>query len=64
MYSSILNRPAIAGDDSFQNLSGDSLSYVEVALALETMLGELPQRWERLAVSELEKILDSRRARA
>lgn len=63
MYGSILNRPAIAADDSFQNLSGDSLSYVEVALALETMLGELPQRWERLAVSELEKILDSRRVR-
>lgn len=62
MYSSILNRPKVAGDDSFQNLSGDSLSYVEVALALESMLGELPQRWERLAVSDLEKILDSRKA--
>jgi alginate O-acetyltransferase complex protein AlgI len=60
MYADLLGKSGVSSEDSFQALSGDSLSYVEVALALEAMLGELPQRWERLAVRDLEVMLAAR----
>lgn len=41
--------------DSFASLRGDSLSHVELTLALEERLGGLPVGWERLSIAELEK---------
>ena len=41
-------------DDTFVGLGGDSLSYVEVSIALERALGQLPRDWHRMSVGELE----------
>jgi acyl carrier protein len=38
---------------SFVDLGGDSLSYVEVSMELEKLLGTLPPDWHLLTVSEL-----------
>jgi acyl-CoA synthetase (AMP-forming)/AMP-acid ligase II len=39
--------------DSFVSLGGDSLSYVEMSLALEEALGRLPEGWPEMTVAEL-----------
>ena len=39
--------------DSFQDLGGDSLSYVNVSLDLETVIGDLPENWETLTIDSL-----------
>jgi hypothetical protein len=40
-------------DESFVDLGGDSLSYVEVSVRLEDVLGALPANWHVLPVREL-----------
>ena len=45
----------IAETDSFASLGGDSLRFVELSLELEQVLGALPQGWERMPVSVLER---------
>ncbi|WP_166879964.1 AMP-binding protein [Salinibacterium sp. ZJ450] len=40
-------------DDSFAGLGGDSLSYVEVALRLEDLLGRLPRDWPSQSARQL-----------
>lgn len=39
---------------SFRSLEGDSLTYLQVAMALEEYLGEIPEGWEDMTVSDLE----------
>lgn len=51
-YARLLGK-AVGPDDSFASSGGDSLSYVEVSLAVEEVLGTLPSRWERLTIAEL-----------
>lgn len=46
----------VCPDDSFVSLRGDSLSYVEVSLRLERILGTLPADWPRLPVRSLEAL--------
>ena len=43
-------------DDSFESLEGDSLAYVQVTLAIENRLGFLPEGWEAMSVSQLERL--------
>jgi len=52
LYAGLLGRPATP-DDSFVRLGGDSLSYVEVSLRLERLLGHLPADWHVRPISEL-----------
>ena len=47
--------------DTFISLGGDSLSYVQLLMELERYLGHLPQRWEQMPLSELEKLVPQRR---
>jgi len=54
-YARALNRPAIQADDSFTGLAGDSLAYVEVSMAIERALGQLPDHWERMTIREIEQ---------
>lgn len=49
-------------DASFVALHGDSLSYVEVSVRLEQVLGQVPKDWQRLSVSELASGRRTRRA--
>jgi acyl-CoA synthetase (AMP-forming)/AMP-acid ligase II len=40
-------------EDSFVSLGGDSLSYVEMSICLEGVLGELPRDWHTTPVGDL-----------
>ncbi|GAB2444787.1 AMP-binding protein [Nocardioides hungaricus] len=53
MYAVVLGRPAATVHDSFVDLGGDSLSFVEVSAQLAGRLGHLPQGWQRLTPVEL-----------
>lgn len=56
LYAAVLGRGRVADDDSFVGLGGDSLSYVEVSVRLEELLGHLPDRWHLRTVAELEQL--------
>jgi acyl-CoA synthetase (AMP-forming)/AMP-acid ligase II len=58
IYGRILGKPA-QSSDTFVDLAGDSLSFVQVSIALEEYLGRLPADWERLPISELEGLRTS-----
>lgn len=45
LFAHVLDRPDATVDDSFVGLRGDSLSYVEMSVRLEGLLGELPTSW-------------------
>ena len=53
LYRSLLSAPHADRTTSFVDLGGDSLSYVEVAVQLEALLGALPDGWHLRAPSEL-----------
>ncbi|WP_194395945.1 non-ribosomal peptide synthetase [Microbacterium atlanticum] len=53
LYAALLGEPGAGLDDSFAALSGDSLSYVEISLRLEDLLGTLPREWPALTPREL-----------
>jgi acyl-CoA synthetase (AMP-forming)/AMP-acid ligase II len=52
-YRAAFNRPALDDSASFESLGGDSLSYVNVAMAVEAALGRLPARWEAMPIAAL-----------
>lgn len=52
-WSGILGRKGISTDDSFQDLSGDSLSYVQAYLAVEEAVGSVPEGWQFCSIHEL-----------
>ena len=52
LYAASLERP-VRDDDSFTSLGGDSLSYVQVSLGLEEILGRLPTAWPTMSVEAL-----------
>jgi len=45
LFATLLARPDAQPTQSFVDLGGDSLSYVEASLRLERLLGELPAGW-------------------
>ena len=53
LYRELLDAPGATGSDSFVDLGGDSLSYVEVSLRLEQQLGSLPADWHLRPAAEL-----------
>ena len=53
LYAVVLGRPSATGADSFVDLGGDSLSYVEVSTRLARLLGELPRDWPHLSADDL-----------
>jgi acyl-coenzyme A synthetase/AMP-(fatty) acid ligase len=53
LYARLLGRPDATADDSFAALGGDSLSYVEVSVRLEDLLGTLPRDWPELSPRQL-----------
>lgn len=56
MYAIVLGRPDAVESDSFVGLGGDSLSYVEVSLRLERMIGRLPDCWQERSIAELSSL--------
>jgi surface polysaccharide O-acyltransferase-like enzyme len=53
LYADLLGRDEVRPSDSFTSLGGDSLSYVELSLRLERLLGHLPTGWPALPLTEL-----------
>jgi acyl-CoA synthetase (AMP-forming)/AMP-acid ligase II len=55
IFKVCLGLTSVDPDASFADLSGDSLSYVQVALGIEAYLGHLPDGWEYMSVADLEE---------
>lgn len=53
LFCDIFDRESVDGTDTFSSLGGDSLSYVEMSLALEEVLGHLPDGWPDMPVAGL-----------
>ena len=62
-YAVILGHDAVAPDDTFASLGGDSLSYVEASLHVEERLGYLPRGWHLMTVARLEALARPRTRR-
>jgi acyl-CoA synthetase (AMP-forming)/AMP-acid ligase II len=43
----------VTAEDSFDSLEGDSLSYVQASLAIENLLGFVPDGWEAMPIAQL-----------
>ena len=53
LFAELLDRPQATPDDSFVSLGGDSLSYVEMSLRLELILGHLSADWPTTPIRDL-----------
>lgn len=53
VFREVLDLRAVAPTDTFAGLGGDSLSFVEMSIALEELLGRLPERWPQMTVADL-----------
>ncbi|MET3768648.1 acyl-CoA synthetase (AMP-forming)/AMP-acid ligase II [Marisediminicola sp. UYEF4] len=53
LFAELLGRPDATIDDSFAGLGGDSLSYVEVSVRLEELVGTLPREWPAQSARQL-----------
>ena len=53
LYAELLDRPDATCADSFVTLDGDSLSYVEMSIRLEEVLGHLPADWHVTPIGSL-----------
>lgn len=53
IYAVVLGRHDVTVDDTFVSLGGDSLSYVECAIRLEQVLGDVPPDWHLTPISAL-----------
>lgn len=51
----------VGTERSFAELRGDSLSYVEVMLATEVLVGPLPQDWETRSLAEIAALAGTKR---
>ncbi|MBN8528755.1 MAG: non-ribosomal peptide synthetase [Caulobacterales bacterium] len=54
VFSDVLRRP-VKLDDSFTSLGADSLNYIELTVALEDVMGRLPDGWIHMSVEALEQ---------
>jgi hypothetical protein len=53
VFADVLGRPDATGRDTFVSLEGDSLSYVEMSIRLEQVLGTLPPGWHTTPIGDL-----------
>jgi acyl-CoA synthetase (AMP-forming)/AMP-acid ligase II len=54
--AAILGVRTIADHDTFINLGGDSLRFIQASVSVERRLGYLPESWEKLTFRELEAL--------
>lgn len=52
-WARILQAPSIDSNLTFVELGGDSLTFVQASMALQKLIGQLPERWEMTPVREL-----------
>ncbi len=53
VYADVLRREVVRDEDTFVSLEGDSLSYVEMSIRVEEVLGHLPPNWHVTPIGEL-----------
>ena len=53
LYAELLDRPDANASSTFVSLGGDSLSYVELSVRLEEVLGDLPVGWHLMSIGAL-----------
>lgn len=53
LFGNVLAVDRVRDDDTFVSLGGDSLAYVEMSVALEGLLGHLPDRWHVTPIDQL-----------
>lgn len=63
LYGQVLGVAEVSEDDSFVDLGGDSLSYVEMTMRLERVIGRLPDQWHTLPIKRLRTAAPSRPSR-
>ncbi len=63
LYADVLDRDDLTDADSFVSAGGDSLSYVELSLRLEDVLGQLPPGWHLTSIGDLRPAVWRRRPR-
>jgi acyl-CoA synthetase (AMP-forming)/AMP-acid ligase II len=63
LFRRLGRRRAFDEDMSFEKLGGDSLSYVQCALAIEKALGRIPPGWEALSLRELRLLAPASRTK-
>jgi acyl-CoA synthetase (AMP-forming)/AMP-acid ligase II len=61
LFGEVLNRDEVTDQDTFVTLEGDSLSYVEMSIRLEEVLGHLPANWHLTPIGELAPATGRRR---
>jgi acyl-CoA synthetase (AMP-forming)/AMP-acid ligase II/acyl carrier protein len=61
LFADVLRCPAVADDETFVTLGGDSLSYVELSIGLEDILGFVPPDWHLTPVGRLAAMVPRRR---
>jgi acyl-CoA synthetase (AMP-forming)/AMP-acid ligase II len=54
--AAVLGVRSIADADTFINLGGDSLRFIQASVSVERRLGYLPDAWEKLSFRELEAL--------
>ncbi len=54
IFRMFIKRPNINSATTFRDAGGDSLTYLQVSMALEEYLGNLPEGWDRMTIEELE----------
>jgi acyl-CoA synthetase (AMP-forming)/AMP-acid ligase II/acyl carrier protein len=61
-FAEALGRPVedVTDDATFVGLGGDSLSYVEMSVRLESMLAQMPDSWHLTRVADLQSLADER----
>lgn len=55
VFKKVFPKYIINNEDSFKDLGGDSLNYVQLSMMLEKYLGHLPHNWDQLSIDNLEK---------
>jgi acyl-coenzyme A synthetase/AMP-(fatty) acid ligase len=63
-FAAVLGQPRIADDATFVGLGGDSLSYVQMSIEIERVLGYLPRNWPTTPVGELDRLVPRHRGRS
>ncbi|MFZ5672463.1 MAG: AMP-binding protein [Pseudomonadota bacterium] len=55
IFQRLFHPKPVSASDTFRSLGGDSLLYVQAALAIEERSGHLPADWDRKTVAELSR---------
>jgi acyl-CoA synthetase (AMP-forming)/AMP-acid ligase II/lysophospholipase L1-like esterase/acyl carrier protein len=55
-YRTVLGKTDVRPGDSFLDLGGDSVNFVEISLLLEGYLGVVPENWEARSIASLEEL--------